>query len=220
MTFRKGWVPTQKNQIIVESFADGAFVTAVSQSHGIPAFDYTTPLGTNNRPLGKSGFKEHLRGMRLFIERRQVDRVVVIGDNDDDHSAAFTDVKKGFSDAGGYPTIGAPAVAVHAAGLHTGVLLLPATGENGCLETLLLKSTLRVPVSQDCIDQWRDCIGFQTAPRNPYHKFRVRAIIEAAIRSKPDLSLSDIWTNGNCPFDPADPAFNWVADFLRAVFVD
>lgn len=218
-TFRDGWAPTSQNQIIVESFHDGAFVKAVAKAHNAPDFDYTTPLGKDRRPLGKDGFKEHLLGMRIYIDRRLVSRVVVVGDTDTDHAGALNAIRKSFADAKGYPSVTAScSVAKATTGLVAGMVLLPSATENGCLETLLLKSTLRRPVDGNCIDQWRDCIAFPTNPKNAYDKFRTRAVIAATIRSAPDISLSDVWTKSDCPFDPADATFKWIADFLKQVF--
>jgi hypothetical protein len=124
-TFRKDWKPTVENQLIVEAYADGTFAKAVASAHGLPAFEYTTPLGEDNRPLGKDGFKEHLRGMRLFVGRQLVKNVAVIADADEDHAAAFTAVRRAFSDAGGFPTITHAGTVVPAQGLRVGALVLP-----------------------------------------------------------------------------------------------
>ncbi len=157
--------------------------------------------------------------MQFFIERNRVRSVVVVGDTDASHAKALTDIRKAFSDAGGYPTVTAPcSLATTNKGVSAGMILLPSANENGCLETLLLKGTPRQHVDQNCIDGWRDCIGFPVAPMNAYHKFRTRAVIAATVRSAPDISLSDVWTKGDCPFDPADVAFKWIADFLLTAF--
>jgi hypothetical protein len=218
-TFRKGWQPTQPNQLVVESYADGAFAVAVAAAHGLPSFEFTTPLGENNRPLGKDGFPEHLQGMVNYIRRDLVRNVAVIGDNDDDHDGAFTRIRRALQDAKGYPTVNRPLEVAAHKNLRVGILMLPATATNGCLETLLLRATWNGGLDPACVDRWVECSGFPTTPRNKYHKFRVRSLLSGCISDAPDIHLSDVWRKTGCPLNPADPEFRFVADFLRDVFV-
>jgi len=220
MTFRAGWLPKYRNQVVVESFADGAFVRAVGAAHGLSEFDFTTPLGPDSRPIGKDGFRKHLTGMRAFVQRGLVTSVAIIGDCDDSHAGSFVSIRRAVQDAGGYPTPTVTPGGVASSGKlpRVGILMLPGPTENGCLETLLLKSTLRRNFDQACLEQWIACCGFPDAPRSTNHKFRVRGIISATVLSAPEISLSDVWNKTDCPFDPADSAFTWVADFLRETF--
>lgn len=218
-TFRTGWAPRSPNQLVAESFADAAFVSAVAVVHQVADFDYTVPLGEDARPLGKDAFKPHLRAMRAFIDRGQVRRVVVVGDSDENHGAAFTAIRRAFADAGGYPSLAGPGQLAYAKGadLGAGGIVVPREGA-GALETLLLQAAIRTHVPTACVDRWVECVNFPERPRGAYDKFRLRSLIAATVTGAPDIHLSQIWSRSDCPFDPGDPVFAWIGNFLLLAF--
>lgn len=154
MTFPLSWKPRSENQVIGESYADGAFIEAVARACNVPDFEFTTPLDKHQkRALGKDGFKTHLLGMRAFVDREEVRRIVIVGDNDADHAAALNDVRKAVREAGGYPTPSVQPLAIaEAGGLRIGIAMLPAAGENGCLETILLRALRTGGPTAECLE--------------------------------------------------------------------
>jgi hypothetical protein len=96
--------------------------------------------------------------------------------------------------------------------------MLPGTGENGCLETLLLKAPRNGGPNTACLDAWIQCSGFPAHHANNLDKFRLRSILAASIQSEPNISIQRMWTKADNPIDPADPAFKWIADDLQKVF--
>ena len=219
MSFPDNWEPTQPYQVIGESYADGVFITAVAQAHGVPVFDFTAPPGEDGVALGKGGFKTHLNGMQNFIKRGRVSRVVVIGDNDDNHANAVADVQRAIREAYGYPPpTAAPCQMSKTGSLGVGFVMLPGTGQNGCLETLLLKATMHGALTNQCLDSWMMCSGFPTNPQNDFDKFRVRSLLAASIQDEPNITLKRIWTKASSPIRANDPAFTWIATFLKTAF--
>lgn len=222
MTFPLDWLPHSKNQVIGESYSDGGFIKAVAKAHGITDFDFTAPLDKDKkRAMGKDQFKTHLIGMRAFIDREQVSRVVVIGDNDADHSAALTTVRRAIRDAGGYPTAPVKSLEVGKSGssdLWIGIAMLPGSNENGCLETLLLKGNRGSGPSQECLESWQACSGFPDAPKNNLHKFILRSVLSASVHGEPNISIERMWEKDENPITADDPAFKWLADFLKLMF--
>jgi hypothetical protein len=217
-TFREEWKPTSPNQLVTESYHDGAFIKAVARAHGAPTFDYTAPLGEDGRPIGKSGFKRHLLGMLYWVNRGDVRNVVVVGDNDTDHDAALVDVRRAIREAKGYPTPDAEPCEVATNGtLRVGVIMVPGTGRNGCLETLLLTAPIQCQTLA-CVDSWATCCAFPAVPANNCDKFRLRSVLLASIVTDPNISLSLIWSKAGNPIDPASRSFSWIADFLKVAF--
>jgi len=218
MTFKDGWIPTSQNQVIGESYADGAFVKAVSAAHGVPGFDFTAPE-KDGVPLGKDSFKQHLNGMQNFVRRGMVSRIVVVGDNDTDHSDAVAAVRRAIREAKDYPSPSSgPCESVSNGKVTVGYLMLPEAGHGGCLETLLLRAAMTGAPTAQCLMDWATCSGFPTTPRNNYDKFKLRSILAATIRDDPNITLRRIWSKPSNPINPGDAAFTWIAEFLRKVF--
>lgn len=219
MTLALNWRPRFRNQVIAESYSDGAFITAVGRAHNVPDFDFSTPLGKDGRPLGKDGFGQLILAMRPFIDRDQMSRIVIVGDNDTDHAGNFNSIRRAIRDAGGYPTPAVTPLSFAAKDdLRVGVVMLPATGESGCLETLLLKATMTHGISEACLDGWMKCSGFPVLPKNNYDKFQIRSILSAIIKDEPNITIQRIWEKAANPIKADDPAFKWIADFLKTVF--
>jgi Protein of unknown function (DUF3226) len=222
MTFPLDWSPSSKNQVIGESYSDGGFIKAVANAYNVPAFDFTAPLDKDKkRALGKSGFKTHLVGMRAFIDRQRVSRVVIVGDNDADHADALTDVRRASRDAGGYPTAPVNACETGKSGsgdLWVGIAMLPGIKENGCLETLLLKAKRETGPTQECLDSWQACSAFPVAHKNNLHKFILRSVLSASVHGEPNVSVERMWDKPDNPIKASDPAFKWLADFLKEMF--
>jgi hypothetical protein len=219
-TFRPNWQPRSVNQLIVESWHDGAFIDAVARHYGAPRFDYTAPIGDDGRPLGKSGFKRHLVGMLFWTNQQKVRNIIVSGDNDDDHASALTEVRRAIQDARGYPTPDVQPCKIATKGdIRIGILMLPESGKNGCLETRLLASTVKNQTAMACVDTWATCCGFPKHRRNDYDKFQLRSLLAATIHSDPNLTLSAIWQKAENPINAGDPEFAWIADFLKVAFV-
>jgi len=219
MTFQKGWAPRHQNQVIGESYADGAFIQAVAAAHGVPAFDFTAPE-KDGVPQGKDQFRQHLNGMQTFIRRGMVSRIVVVGDNDTSHADAVATIRRAIKEAKDYPSPPvSPCERATNGKVTIGFVTLPETGHNGCLETLLLRATMNGGPTTQCVDDWVACNGFPATPQNNYHKFRIRSILAAAIRDDPNITLKRIWSKTGNPINPGDPAFTWIATFLREVFV-
>ena len=218
MSFPDGWQPTEKNQVIGESYSDGAFIKAVAAAHGVPDFDFTAPQGEDGRPVGKGGFKTHLLGMQNFIKRGKVSRVVVVGDNDDNHATAAAAVQRAIGETYGYPKPTAPCQMSFSGSLGVGFLMLPGSGQNGCLETLLLKATMHGALTNNCLSSWITCSGFPTVRQNDYDKFKIRSLLAASIQDDPNITLRRIWTKQSNPIRANDPAFTWIATFLTTAF--
>jgi hypothetical protein len=217
-TLPDGWTPRSPNQVIGESEADGAFIRAVAAAHNVPDFEFTAPKGEDGRSLGKDGFKKHLLAMSLFTQRGLVERIVIVGDNDTDHARALADVRKSIREAKAYPTPVPPLQAANGNGLRVGIIMLPGIGENGCLESLLMKANRLSGPSAACLDAWIACSAFPTHPRNPFDKFQIRSILAAAIVGEPNVSIERMWQKSDNPINADDPAFSWIADFLAEMF--
>ncbi len=218
-TLPDGWKPSSSNQVIGESEADGAFLKAVAAAHGVPEFDFTAPKGADGRALGKDAFKKHLIAFKFLIQHGSVERIVVVGDNDDSHADSLADVRRAIRDAGGYPTPAAAPLQVAQAGkLRVGIVMLPGTNQNGCLETLLLRANRAVGPPPACLGTWTTCSGFPTHPTNNYDKFVVRSVLAASVKSEPNISLQRMWQKTDNPIKAHDPAFEWVAAFLHQMF--
>lgn len=203
----------ERNLIICEGEADNEFLKALLAERGIVGFQVTNPAN------GKHGFGTRLRAIRANRGYANIDRILLVRDNDDDPSGSFRDMKSQIRDAQGYGIPRAPLASTRRRGEpRVAVMMLPWIREEGCLETLLLRVFSHTwPDKRRCADEYLECIGVANLPVASHSKMVLRCVIASVLPSEPDISLRYLWSkHRDLRRLLAHKSFTPIVDFLQS----
>jgi hypothetical protein len=175
--------------------------------------------------LGKAAIRHRLVGLQSEFDN--IDRLVLAVDSDDDPTQAFADGCTEFAQANAanpakqYPIPpAANTIAALAGSPATAIVLVPAVGTRGCLDTLLLPSFEQqyAGVSVNCVDDFCTCIRDARRGETRDSKVRLRALIAASQARNPGISLSLLLEEKNCPVDLGHASFDPIRGVLTNLF--
>ena len=210
--------------VISEGQADDEFLKELIAVRGLHNLEVLRP--GHEESYGKGGFQVRLQGLKLRgIEKNKA--ILIVADNDDDPEAAFKDIQKQIRDAGEY---GIPERPYQLSGRSeyppVGVAMLPASGEQGSLDTLCWSAAnLKYARQLKCVGAIADCLGAdeQTWGKVKLAKFKVQCLLSSICKGDPYTPLKCAWwvepAKGRAgdifPLD--NPAFAQIAEFLHQV---
>jgi len=206
--------PIQSGRVILcEGSGDKNVFQSLITTRNLPDFYVTHPReGTD--PGGRAGFTSRLRGLRLQPGFDDVTGIIVVSDSDNDANASFQQVRTLIHNAG-YRAPNQPSVYV-AGPPAMCVRLIPNTNEVGQLETLCLRAIQGAwPNQYQCAEDYAQCTGVETWPRNKKERAKLRALIAHVCMTDPNTSLSHLWHGGREEVVPlGHAAFDDIAAFL------
>lgn len=171
---------------------------------------------------GNSKFTEALDELAAIPGFQNVQKVLVVADNDLDPAAAFNDIAAAISATA--PIIGPPAsryippgAPLTKAGANPAiiVMMIPWTGMAGSLSTMCLAAAANAaPAIAVCVNALATCTAADKWPLTTLAKMKLRALIASAHRAKPELSPAYVWSEGTNLVPLTDGVFDQVATFL------
>jgi len=174
--------------------------------------------------MGKDAIHHRLVGLQAQLDK--ITTLVVAIDSDDDANVAFTKACEQFAKANttnpakAYVVPTAPNI-LTAGTLRTAIILVPAAGTSGCLDSLPLPSFEQTypgrPKPLDCVDNFCTCLADPARGFSKDARLRLRALI-AATQRNPGASLANLLEEGHCPIDFAHTSFDPIKHILTLLF--
>lgn len=198
--------------IVCEGASDAAFIDELLRHHGFADADFHV-----GEAEGYDGFERHLNGVAGSTDRKNLLRLAVVADNDNEPAVRFANVQNALQNAG-FPVPDAPLTIVP--GLPSvGVFMMPNPNTQGNLETMLVEAAFTAhPGLEACLDAFTECVN---APGdwiiNNRSKMRLNASIAAYCVADPGCSLAYIWNKQGNPIPIGSDGFNNLAEFLMRV---
>lgn len=209
--------------VISEGPADDAFLKKLIEVRGLNNLEVLPPGDAES--YGDGGFQLRLEGLKVQPGVEQNTAIIIIADNDEDPAAAFKKIQKQIRDAGEYDVPAAP-FQPSARGKYppVAVVMLPAIGQQGSLDTLCL-STVNAKYNQQmaCVEAITNCVGASEATwgKVKFAKLKVQCLLSVICKGDPYTPLKCAWLIEPRKTRPGDifpltaPAFNAVAGFLQ-----
>lgn len=215
--------------IVCEGVSDAAFVRPLLIARQLDGYEvrYTgeaSPSGTSGIDMFRAFF-EALPAIEGFYDLKHI---VVVGDCDEDPNAHRNYIRQQIGDAvldaippatlavpaaanvpnNHQPSPGSPAV-------H--LFMLPADGEQGCLESLCLAAATAVAKDvRDCVDALADCSGASQWSASKVAKMKLQALLSSTHKRNPALPLYRVWIEHGADqrIPLSDSVFDPLAEFL------
>jgi hypothetical protein len=214
--------------LICEGPEDHCFIRNLRDRRGLPAFHAKhiaeAPGGAGYQAL--AGALTAFSVMRGF--RRNVRRLAILIDADDDPAQRFEEVRQLIAKANQHPDSLAlfpeplaPLAPVTRGQLTLTVMQIPGNGALGCLETLVWSSLMRLyPTETACVDSLIACSGVEAGPKpwsaSKVAKAKVRAALAILYRKDPSVPLSRLWTRAPDVIPSTEAEFNDLAAALES----
>jgi len=210
---------THPRVIICEGPSDQKFLENLIESKSILQFDIL-------HSSGKSGYERTLSALTVAPGFVGVRGILIVGDNDDDPAAAFRSIREQIESvnrvaeiqrAGGYGVPDRPQEVARSEAFPPVVLLmLPWTGQSGCLETLLLEAVYDAsPDLKKCVDAYSRCTKTDVWGVVEQSKMRLQALISAICKSDPNTPPAWAWDRHETIIPLDRNCFDPIAAFLR-----
>ena len=166
---------------------------------------------------GFQNFHRVVTGIATSSDRRKLQRLAIICDNDTDPNGRWKNACDALKEEGfvvpcvhGQIADGDPS---------TAVFMVPTEGVHGALETLLVGAVLeKQPDINDCLNELERC-GTGCTEWDDVKKAKMRLQVAIAITCKDDPSsgAAHIWSKKHNPIDVESAAFDELAKFIRTV---
>lgn len=214
---------TQPFVLLCEGQHDSQFFTHLITSRNLPRFEVCSVnyvLGDTRG--GNTKFTEALDELPAIPGFQNVQKVLIVADNDLDPVAAFDEIKVAIDATTtiiGPPASRyiAPAAPLTKVGVNPAVvvMMIPWTGTIGSLSTMCLTAAENAaPTIAGCVNALATCAAADVWPVTTLAKMKLRALIASAHRAKPELSPAYVWSEGTNLVPLTDSVFNQVAAFL------
>ena len=212
--------------LLCEGQHDSEFFTHLSAAYpGIPKFTIASVnfvLGITHG--GNTRFADALNALTAVPGFEQVERLLIVADNDVNPATEFQAVVNAINAAA--PILGPPAsrfVApptpqVKAGGApYVVVLMIPWTNVAGNLDTMCLAAAMaNAPAPMpNCVNDFALCANVQHWPITSLAKMKFRSFLAASWQTNPYISPTHVWSNRTNLVPLTDPTFNGIVDFLR-----
>jgi hypothetical protein len=209
-------------QLVCEGKADEVFFDRLLTAAG-KQVDVSCPKREEGG-MGITGIRKRLIG--LNAQKDKISLLVVALDCDDDPAQAFnngqTELQRANEAIGNLTyTVPVQANTLTNGTPRTAILMVPAIGVRGCLDSLLLPSFEQAypgrPVPLDCVDNFCTCMQNPARGYARDARLRLRALI-AATQNNPGYSLANLLEEGHCPIDLNHVSFNPIKAALNNLF--
>jgi hypothetical protein len=199
-------------QIICEGADDCGFFSRLIRDRSIPDIQVGAGRGKDRRCLGDSGFSIRLQAIDDFSQVLNKG-IIIVADCDDKPIEKFRFACNCLRQHKLAVPSASLEIAVTRDGRKSSVIMIPAGGEDGGLETLLLACCDGVTTNRGCVDAFCACIP--EAPRKiDRDKLRLRSLIAATHPEDPGLALTSWLSTDNRPFAMTHPALDSLESFL------
>ena len=210
--------------LLCEGMHDAQFFSYLISQRSLPRFEISSCGNVLDSPRrGIDSLTDALDELPTFPGFQNVEAILIVADNDDDPTAAFTKVTEminATADILGFPN--RRYVAPSAPGTKAGtnpvivVMMIPQMNVPGNLDTMCLTAAANnAPSIGACVDAFATCTGANTWPSSKLGKMKLRSLISGSHRDDPHLSPAWVWREGTSLVPLSDPVFNDVALFLR-----
>jgi hypothetical protein len=212
--------------LLCEGQHDSQFFTYLLQAHpSLPAFEISSvDYVLGSRQGGNTRFTEALDELPSIAGFDQVDRILIVADNDINPAVEFAHIVAQINATA--PIIGPPAgrfVAppteqVRSSGTPSiVVLMLPWTSIPGNLDTMCLRATLnQAGISfENCVDAFAKCTGADKWPLTALAKMKLRSSLSSLWQGNPYISPAYVWSRNTNLVPLTDPIFNQVVNFVK-----
>jgi hypothetical protein len=211
--------------LLCEGQHDCQFFSHLITSRGLPRFDVCSVnyvLGSSRG--GNTRFTEALDELPAVPGFQNVQKVLIVTDNDLDPVVAFNEVTAAISltasiigpPASRYMAPIAPLVKA-GANPEIIVMMMPWTGMIGSLSTMCLAAAEnKAPDITVCVNALATCTAADSWPITTLAKMKLRAIIASSYRAKPELSPAYVWSERTDLVPLSDSVFDQVASFLAS----
>jgi hypothetical protein len=181
---------------------------------------------TKPESYGHGGFQRRLEGLKVRrIEQNKA--VIIVADNDEDPGASFNNIQTQIKRAGGYDVPEIPyKLSGHGALPPVAVIMLPAAGQKGSLDTLCLSALNKAYIRNlDCINALVRCVGATEEDCGvvQFAKLQVQCILSTICQGDPYTPLKFAWEHEPAKKRPGDifpltnGVFDPIARFLEEV---
>jgi hypothetical protein len=204
--------------IICEGEGDAAFFRHFIKERRLPEFDVHYPCKPLTETGGWSAYRDLLTALSLLRGWKGLNGILIAGDNDDDPSESFKRIQGQIEGLIGFKAPAEPMVVSRIAGLPSIlVLMMPARGEKGALETLCLAaSSEKNPKSRECIDRLVACLAADTWSAGKLLKLQMRCMLSSLCPKDPNTSLVHAWSKDRGdPIPLASKIFDPIAQVLQ-----
>ena len=210
--------------LISEGQADDEFLKKLIEITGLNNLEVLRP--GREESYGQGGFQVRLQGLKLKgIEKHKA--IIIVADNDDNPQSAFKAIQKQIRDAGEYAVPENPyQLSQQGEYPPIAVIMLPATGEQGSLDTLCWSAANTKYARQlECVAAIAHCIGAdeQTWGKVKLAKFKVQCLLSSICKGDPYTPLKCAWwlepgKGRSGDIFPLDhPVFRPIVGFLHQV---
>ncbi len=208
--------------IISEGPADDAFLKALIDFRRLENLKIARPRP--EEAYGEGGFQRRLEGLKLSgIENHRA--IIIVADNDDTPAQSFANIQKQVHEAGDYSVPESPYQPSERGKYPSiAVMMLPAQGREGSLDTLCLSSVNPKYSRQlKCVDEIVNCLGADESTWGVVKlaKLRLQCLLSSICKGDPYTPLKCAWLNepGKARFGDifplSDQTFDSIAGFLR-----
>lgn len=210
--------------ILCEGNHDLAFFKALLSERNIIDYCIVCP-DRQLEPGGFSGYRRCLQSLAVGSDYPNVNKILIVGDNDSNPKKQFASIQNEIRESGkryGIPAKtqslkksqdGLPAV---------GILMLPSSGIQGCLETLLLpaiyaSSKKTHPNLKPAADAFCSSTSIDSWDTSKSCKAQLRIMLTSMYEKNPYLSLAYVWKKpSTAKMIPLNGKFlNKLVSFLR-----
>ena len=207
-------------QLVCEGKADQVFFSRLLKVSG-KNVDVSCPTQQEDGGLGNKAIHKRLIGFQAQLDK--VTTLVVAVDCDDDHAVALDEAQEEFEKANRanphklYPVPNQANILMNGQP-RTAILLVPANGAQGSLDSLLLPSFEQKYAGRlKCTHDFCTCLADPTRGFTHDARLRLRAII-ASTQKNPGMSLANLLEEKNCPVELTHASFNAIRATLLALF--
>jgi hypothetical protein len=204
--------------IVTEGMGDARFVDELLQFKNITACSVGCPSSQSAGGTGKDAFLKYFSAVQTARTRAKsiaLKGVLVIADADGNATDSFNAVAKALEDSQ-FPKPPRAFETAQVNGLKVAVYLLPAKGETGTLEHLLLRAVFeKFPNLDKCLNDFSSCTGGLTSPKpNAQAKMRMSALAATFCADNPWCSAANMWSDRGNPVSISSSCFTQLSDFL------
>lgn len=212
--------------IISEGPADDVFLKNLIDVRGLKNLEVVRP--GDEESYGDGGFQLRLEGLKIRPGIEQSRAIIIVADNDENPAAAFPKIQKQIRDAGGYDVPQDPYQLSNRVALPpVAVVMLPANGQQGSLDTLCLSAFNEGKYGGylKCVNEIVNCVCATEEKWGKIQlaKLKVQGILSTICKGDPYTPLKCAWIIQPRNSRPGDifpltnPAFDSITEFLRGI---
>jgi len=212
---------TKTTLVLCEGKRDASFISHLAKQRNIEGIQIGFPTPQNSDSYGEGGFKSYLVTVRAISGFKNLKRIIILRDCDEDPGASFKSVIDQISEANNqiadakYDIPSEPEKETEGI-LKVVVRMIPNKQEKGNLDSLLLGSIdFEKHPNSFCFQQYFACCKTDALSIGRAAKIKLTTILAASCIKNPAVSLAFVWSQQENPIPLDSPNFDELASFLR-----